>query len=202
MTSRVTHPSRQVSHFATLGVVPARYWRSTPRQRCPECLELVVRDSRAIYCGQACRAAAYRRRKQQARSTGSRRYVNSPLCLSQNCDNPITPPAYPEAPQRDVSTPRFGSPAEETRAGLSLVEVPAVASEVVDVDRFYSDLLEELGNLARAGGSAIGAAAVAKRVALAHGVRKAEFIPLPRLTRAQQDELGLRGAGRRRVRRA
>lgn len=71
---------------------------------------------------------------------------------------------------------------------------------VFDADRFYSDLLYELGELAARGGTATGAAAVAKRVALAHGLASAERHPLPRLTRAQLDEFGRLGVSRERVR--
>lgn len=60
--------------------------------------------------------------------------------------------------------------------------------EVVDVGQFYSDLLYELGEHAARGGTAYGAAAVAKRVALAHGVEKADVVPLPRPTRAERAE--------------
>src|SRR4051812_5607054 len=87
-----------------------------------------------------------------------------------------------------TSRPLQGAPSgEETSSGLpssvtdrieGVTQVnsdrrPTVRSaeeafvSVVDVDRLYSDLLWELGELARAGGSAVGAAAVVKRVALA-----------------------------------
>jgi hypothetical protein len=75
-----------------------------------------------------------------------------------------------------------------------------MALDGVDVDRFYRDLLVAFDELARAGGSAIGAAAVAKRVGLVHGVAAAAVSPLPRLPRAVLDELGLTGASRRRAR--
>lgn len=58
--------------------------------------------------------------------------------------------------------------------------------EVVDVGRFYSDLLYELGEHAARGGTAYGAAVVARRVALAHGVERADVVPLPRPTRAER----------------
>lgn len=56
-------------------------------------------------------------------------------------------------------------------------------------DRFYVELLFELGVHAQAGGTAEGAAAVAKRVARKHGVRAAEWVGLPRLTRAEREHL-------------
>jgi hypothetical protein len=71
----------------------------------------------------------------------------------------------------------------------------------VDVDRFYSDLLWELGELARAGGSAVGAGAVAKRVALAHGIESARHLSVPRLNRAEREDLGRVGVSRSRARR-
>ena len=77
-----------------------------------------------------------------------------------------------------------------------------MSSPVVDVDRFYADVLWELGELARLGGSAVGSAAVVKRVALAHGVAAAERLPLPRLTRSQQQAFGVAGVSRERARRA
>ena len=79
-------------------------------------------------------------------------------------------------------------------------EVPAVVP-VVDVDRFYRELIEELGEFARKGGTGIGAAAVVKRVGLAHGIGAAEWVQVPRLTRAEQQELGVAGASWRRAKR-
>ena len=72
----------------------------------------------------------------------------------------------------------------------------------VDVDRFYRDVLHELGELAQRGGTATGAAVVVKRVALTHGVASAEHSPLPRLNRAELAELGRAGVSRERARRA
>ena len=60
-----------------------------------------------------------------------------------------------------------------------------MAPAVIDVDRFYRDVLYELGQLAVNRGTATGAAAVVKRVALSHGVPAAEYTPLPRLSRAE-----------------
>lgn len=68
----------------------------------------------------------------------------------------------------------------------------------IDVDRLYGDILDALGALARRGGTAIGAAAVVKRVALTHGVPAAERLAVPRLTRWEQEELGVSGASFRR----
>lgn len=69
----------------------------------------------------------------------------------------------------------------------------------VDAERFYRDLLHALGEHARRrGATAQGAAVVAKRVALEHGLAVAE-LPLPRLNRAERDELGIgRSAAARR----
>ena len=70
---------------------------------------------------------------------------------------------------------------------------------VVDVDSFYRDVLWELGLLAERGGSAVGAAAVVKRVALAHGLAVAAHVPLPRLTRAELAAFGRVGVSRERA---
>ncbi|MCU1495376.1 MAG: hypothetical protein JWO62_3140 [Acidimicrobiaceae bacterium] len=59
----------------------------------------------------------------------------------------------------------------------------------LDPERFYAELLYELGEHAQRGGSAFGAAAVAKRVARAHGLEAASRFPLPRPTRAEWREL-------------
>jgi hypothetical protein len=53
------------------------------------------------------------------------------------------------------------------------------------LEHFYLDLLYELGEHAFRGGTAIGAAAVLKRVARAQGLVIAERLPLPRFTRAE-----------------
>jgi len=70
----------------------------------------------------------------------------------------------------------------------------ATAMSNVDIDAFYLELVHELAEFARKGGTGIGAAAVVKRVALAFGVTAAEWVPVPRLTRAEQAELGVVGA--------
>ena len=54
---------------------------------------------------------------------------------------------------------------------------------------FYHQLLFELGEHARRGGTAYGAAVVAKRVALTFGVGDAEQLPLPRPTRFERGEV-------------
>jgi len=56
----------------------------------------------------------------------------------------------------------------------------------VDAAAFYRDLLFELGEHARRrGATAYGAAVVAKRGAVAHGLAEAGRLPLPRPTRAE-----------------
>jgi hypothetical protein len=58
-----------------------------------------------------------------------------------------------------------------------------------NLDRFYADLLHELGEFARRPtATAIGAAVVVKRVAQAHGVQMADRLPLPRFSRAEREE--------------
>jgi hypothetical protein len=52
---------------------------------------------------------------------------------------------------------------------------------------FYRELLFRLGEHAQRGGTAYGAAAVAKRVALEFGVGGAEHLPLPRPTRFERE---------------
>jgi hypothetical protein len=61
-----------------------------------------------------------------------------------------------------------------------------------DVRRFYADVMLELGEHARRGGTATGAAVVVKRVARAHGLQVAEEVALPRLSVAEMEELGVR----------
>lgn len=58
-----------------------------------------------------------------------------------------------------------------------------------DVNRFYKDLLHELGVHAGRGGTAFGAAAIVKRVAKEYGLAVADQVGLPRPTRAEQREL-------------
>ena len=53
------------------------------------------------------------------------------------------------------------------------------------VGRFYSELLWELGEHARRGGTAMGAGAVAKRVAQKYRLPKAAALPVPRWNRAE-----------------
>jgi len=52
---------------------------------------------------------------------------------------------------------------------------------------FYRELLFQLGEHAQRGGTAYGAAAVAKRVAVAYGVDGAVHLPLPRPTRLERE---------------
>jgi len=58
-----------------------------------------------------------------------------------------------------------------------------------ELDHFYRELFHELAEfIRRPGATAAGAAVVAKRVALAHGLPIAQYLPLPRLTRAEYEE--------------
>jgi len=57
-----------------------------------------------------------------------------------------------------------------------------------ELERFYADVFWELGVFIRGPEpTAAGAAVVVKRVAKAHGVRIADDLPLPRLTRAERE---------------
>lgn len=57
------------------------------------------------------------------------------------------------------------------------------------LEAFYRDLLHELGEFARRpSATAIGAAVVVKRVALAYDVDAAQRLPLPRFSRAEREE--------------
>jgi hypothetical protein len=57
------------------------------------------------------------------------------------------------------------------------------------LEAFYRDVLHELGEFARRpSATAIGAAAVVKRVANAHGLEIADRLPLPRFNRAEREE--------------
>ena len=60
---------------------------------------------------------------------------------------------------------------------------------------FYRDLMYELGEHAQRGGTAYGAAAVLKRVALAYDLVVAEHTPLVRPTRAERETVLRRGMG-------
>ena len=67
-----------------------------------------------------------------------------------------------------------------------MAEVPDPSAAL---DAFYRDLLHELGEFARRpSATAIGAAVVAKRGALAYGVGAAERLPLPRFNRAERED--------------
>ena len=77
------------------------------------------------------------------------------------------------------------------------VVAPVAAFDVAEhyrqaVGDFYRDVLWALGELAQAGGTAEGAAVVVRRVAREYGVQEAERVPLPRLTRAERDDLAWR----------
>lgn len=63
----------------------------------------------------------------------------------------------------------------------------------LDVERFYADVLHELGEHARKGGTAIGAAAVVKRVAKSYGLAVADRLPVPRFTRFERETLAWEG---------
>jgi hypothetical protein len=64
----------------------------------------------------------------------------------------------------------------------------AVASSEL-LERFYRDVLYELGEFARRpSATAIGAAVVVKRVARAHGLEIADLVPLPRFSRGEREE--------------
>ena len=68
-------------------------------------------------------------------------------------------------------------------------ETTAEAVRREALERFYRDLLTELALLVAAAGTPEGAARVARKVALAHGIAGAASAPLPRLTRARRQEL-------------
>jgi hypothetical protein len=56
------------------------------------------------------------------------------------------------------------------------------------LERFYRDLLHELAEFGqRRTATALGAAVVAKRVAVAYGIEGASRLPLPRLSRAERE---------------
>lgn len=184
----------------------SRYWRAQVRRQCVECGAWLLLDSRASYCGTACRSAAYRRRLRQRSGPDLPRYVMSSYDVSQLCDTDGVGSIASEPPTAAVRTaPDLVGFSEGRPAGLddlhgatplrALSEVP-----LEDIRRFYTDLLHELGEHARRGGTATGAAAVAKSVALRHGVPGATELPVPRLNRAEREELGVDGASWRRAR--
>ena len=80
--------------------------------------------------------------------------------------------------------------AEDGAQGVSEVSPGEVSmSEGSALDRFYRDLLWELDEFVRRpSATAIGAAVVVKRVALAHEIESAERLPLPRYSRAEREE--------------
>jgi hypothetical protein len=81
----------------------------------------------------------------------------------------------------------------EWASSPSAFEVAAHFQEAVG--KFYRDVLWALGEHARTGGTAQGAAAVVRRVAREYGVREADSTPLPRLTRAEREDLAWRQRG-------
>jgi hypothetical protein len=154
-------------------------------------------------------------------NANSHRYVNSALCLSQECDTaPLGGVGLASetdlcstvacrqrdatSVQRTAERPVAGPPeigAVDLERDPTALSAEEARVAIFDLDRFYSDVLHELGLLAQRGGSATGAAAVVKRVALAHGVAAADCVPLPRLNRAELDDFGRRGVSRERARR-
>lgn len=104
---------------------------------------------------------------------------------------------------RQVAPEEAGSgkdPSDEAPEPLPIhsPEPTHLDSEVSAVDvaeRFYREALERLGEHARKGGTAYGAAVVLKHVAVDHGLDVSR-VPLPRPTRAERDELGF-GRGER-----
>ena len=104
-----------------------------------------------------------------------------------------SPPGYPEAPGsfRDserVSEDERGDPSGQrvvplaVPMGASMAETDASVGVAGLLDRFYSDLLNELGLFGlRRTATALGAAVVVKRVARAHGIAGAAPSPPPPL---------------------
>jgi len=71
---------------------------------------------------------------------------------------------------------------------LSVEPLELPMSDPVSLERFYADVLFELGEFARRpSATAIGAAVVVKRVAKAHGLEVADRLPLPRFNRAERE---------------
>lgn len=97
-------------------------------------------------------------------------------------------PAVTAPPYRGGHDQTFGAEgAKEDVGALSKTPFDERARE--ELNRFYSDLFAELGEFIRKpSATASGAAVVAKRVALAHGLEMAQYLPLPRLTRAELEE--------------
>jgi hypothetical protein len=98
----------------------------------------------------------------------------------------VTPPGFGR--ETDTASLMATSPVGVIQEGsvMSDGDAPATA---LDVAGFYRDLLWELGEHAQRGGTAIGAAVVAKRVARKFGIDVAERLPLPRLTRAEESSV-------------
>lgn len=117
-----------------------------------------------MYCSNACKQQAFRDR-------------------SQNDVTPGQTSIMGVVPSR-VTKPRLSRAEARKRHEAAL---PIKYSRTV-TDAFYIELMFELGELVHRGGTAVGAAVVAKRVARQHGVRAAEWVSLPRLTRAELED--------------
>ena len=78
---------------------------------------------------------------------------------------------------------------ERRRKSRDSEAVETLASGVVReaLEAFVRDAVYELGEHARRGGTAYGAAVVLRRVGREHGVADSAGIPLPRPTRAERD---------------
>ena len=88
---------------------------------------------------------------------------------------PVTSGAVSDAPRGASSVDSSGV----SRMGEATL--PVASTELLE--RFYRDLLYELGEFARRRtATAVGAAVVTKRVAVAYGVEVASRLPLPRLS--------------------
>jgi len=80
-------------------------------------------------------------------------------------------------------------------------QVPPAAFDVAThyrqlVGDFYRALIAALSEHAQQGGTAVGAAQVARRVAREFGLIEADRLPLPRLTKAERDALRWQRDGR------
>jgi hypothetical protein len=104
-----------------------------------------------------------------------------------------------EQPSETLHEPSgLGNPERKDADVRRVVEVVGDSRSELFRD-FYRDLKYELGEHAQQGGTAYGAAAVLKRVALAYDLVVAEHTPLVRPTRAEREEMAeaaTYGAGR------
>jgi hypothetical protein len=95
---------------------------------------------------------------------------------------------YPVTSGAVSNAPRGASDVDGSGVSKMGEATLAVASTEL-LERFYRDLLYELGVFAqRRTATAVGAAVVAKRVAVAYGIEAANRLPLPRLSRAEREE--------------